>query len=129
MKTYYSAAARGFYDDLHENRPEDCVEISQTLHAELLEGQSTGLVIVPDKNGRPILDNPPPPTHEELICAARNWRNRELARSDIELLKVQDGVGTGTVSAWRGYRIALRNWPENPNFPDSTKRPVAPDVV
>lgn len=66
---------------------------------------------------------------EKKAVIEREWRNSEIARSDIELLKVQDGMGVGTVAAWREYRCALREWPENPNFPDSTKRPVAPDKV
>lgn len=58
----------------------------------------------------------------------RGWRNCELNRADIELLKVQDGVGTGTVAAWRSYRVALRDWPASEFFPDAEQRPVAPDA-
>lgn len=65
---------------------------------------------------------------EEELAAIREkfWRNDELSRADIELNKVQDGVGTGTVAAWREYRCYLRDWPESPDFPDSTKRPKSP---
>ncbi len=70
----------------------------------------------------------PEPTPEQLAAIERAWRDDELDRADIELNKVQDGMGTGTVSAWREYRCLLRNWPENEFFPDSTKRPVAPDA-
>ncbi|MNF56514.1 hypothetical protein D3C84_380030 [compost metagenome] len=59
----------------------------------------------------------------------RIWRDSELARCDIELSKVQDGMGKGTVSAWREYRCALRNWPTNENFPAKESRPTAPDEV
>lgn len=68
------------------------------------------------------------PTHEDLCFNERLWRNAELARADIELNKVQDGVGSGTVSAWREYRCALRDWPEDSNFPQADKRPTAPDA-
>ena len=70
----------------------------------------------------------PEPTPEQLVAIERAWRDGELDRADIELNKVQDGMGTGTVSAWREYRCLLRNWPENEFFPDSTKRPVSPDA-
>lgn len=70
----------------------------------------------------------PNPTAEQIASVERVWRNGELDRADIELNKVQDGMGTGTVSAWREYRCLLRNWPENEFFPDSTKRPAAPDA-
>lgn len=58
----------------------------------------------------------------------RVWRDNELVRSDRELNKVQDGDSSGTVSSWREYRTLLRDWPENEFFPDSSKRPVAPDA-
>lgn len=70
----------------------------------------------------------PTPTPEQIASIERAWRNGELDRADIELNKVQDGMGTGTVSAWREYRCALRNWPEHESFHDSSKRPVAPDT-
>ena len=63
---------------------------------------------------------------EELQRQARAWRDAELARADIELNKVQDGVGKGTVAEWRTYRINLRNWPATTEFPNV--KPVAPDA-
>lgn len=70
----------------------------------------------------------PTPTPEQLASIERAWRDTELDRADIELNKVQDGMGTGTVGTWREYRCALRNWPESEFFPDPTKRPIAPDA-
>lgn len=59
----------------------------------------------------------------------RLWRNTELTRADIQLMKVQDGtIGLGTQKAWREYRIALREWPSHKKFPDVTSRPTAPDA-
>lgn len=57
----------------------------------------------------------------------REWRDGELARADIQLNKAQDGVGYGTVSSWREYRCALRDWPNHEMFPSVEYRPVAPD--
>ena len=54
----------------------------------------------------------------------RQWRDAELVKTDIELYKLQDGMGAGSIEALRLYRNALRNWPENENFPDSTYRPT-----
>lgn len=63
---------------------------------------------------------------ESLSKSERDWRNTELARADIQLLKVQDGMtGLGTQKAWREYRVALRDWPSHKNFP--AIRPAAPD--
>lgn len=65
---------------------------------------------------------------QKLVEEERTWRNIELERADVELNKVQDGMGIGTVTQWRAYRCELRDWPEHPDFPDSTKRPIAPDA-
>lgn len=66
------------------------------------------------------------PTPEAL---ERAWRDAELKRADVELLKVQDGMpNLGNVSDWRKYRVALRNWPNDSKFPDSEYRPVAPTL-
>lgn len=63
-----------------------------------------------------------------LATEERSWRDTELARADIQLLKVQDGTtGLGTQKAWREYRVALRDYPSSEGFP--TVRPVAPDAV
>lgn len=68
---FYSAQTGGFYSvEIHgENIPDDAVEISDTEHAALIEGQSQGKCIVADANGRPTLQDqapPEPPTREQI---------------------------------------------------------------
>lgn len=67
-------------------------------------------------------------TVTQLLSAdERIWRNAELTRADIQLLKVEDGAkGIGTQKAWREYRNALRDYPVSEFFPHT--RPVAPDA-
>lgn len=50
--------------------PVDAVEITQELHAALLEGQSAGKVIACDGNGYPVLVDPPVASLEELQSTA-----------------------------------------------------------
>lgn len=77
--------------------------------------------------GEWVDDGPKPMTPEVAVQVEKFWRNAELLRADIELNKVQDGVGVGTVAAWRTYRCELRDWPSNEKFPDSKYRPTSPD--
>ena len=67
---FYSKSTGGFYTrEIHgDNIPADAVEITEAEHAALLEGQSMGKRIVADESGRPILQDPPPPTHEQIIA-------------------------------------------------------------
>lgn len=126
-KIFYSSITNSFYDDaIHETMPEDAVEITQERHQELLAGQDQWTCIGADENGFPVLQDRVF-TADDLCINERRWRNRELARADIELYKAQDGMGVGTPAAWQEYRCALRALPEHPQFPSAEARPVAPD--
>ena len=65
---FYSKSTGGFYTrEIHgDNIPADAVEITTEEHQALIEGQSLGKVIVADESGRPILQDPPPPTAEQI---------------------------------------------------------------
>lgn len=67
---FYSKSTGGFYArEIHgDNIPADAVEITEAEHAALIEGQSQGKVIVADENGYPILQDPPPPTAEQIVA-------------------------------------------------------------
>ena len=60
---FYSASTGGFYtSEIHgDNIPADAVEITEQQWKDLLDGQSNGKVIMPDANGYPTLQDPPPP--------------------------------------------------------------------
>lgn len=98
------------------------VELPQPCHAPYMDGvrSETGEWVGVWKDAGP--------GPEELTAVERLWRDSELTRADIELNKVQDGMGVGTVTAWRTYRVALRAWPEHDNFPAESYRPSAPDA-
>ena len=71
--------------------PVDAVEITTEEHAALIKGQAQGKRIVADKSGRPILQDPPPPTPEQiksrLVARVQSWldeRARALGYDDIK---------------------------------------------
>lgn len=67
MTIYYSKSNQAFYDStIHSRLPEDAVAISHEQHAALLAGQSSGQVIMPGKNGKPVLADPAP-------CPSSTW--------------------------------------------------------
>ena len=76
---FYSPKTGGFYTrEIHgDNIPADAVEITVEEHQSLIEGQALGKRIVADENGRPILQDPPPPTAEQitarLVARVQSW--------------------------------------------------------
>ncbi|ECS6408053.1 phage tail protein [Salmonella enterica subsp. enterica serovar Poona] len=72
----------------------------------------------------------PPPTHEQLIQAAENERQRLLAAADAIMLdwrtelmlgEISD-ANRGKLSAWLAYKNEVKTWdiktdPENVNWP------------
>lgn len=67
---FYSKTTGGFYArEIHgDNIPPDAVEISDDQHAALIAGQSSGKIIAANKNGMPVLVDPPAPTAEQIIA-------------------------------------------------------------
>ena len=67
---FYSKITGGFYDAfIHgDDIPADAVEITAEEHQALFEGQSNGKIITADKNGKPVLQDPPPPTPEQIVA-------------------------------------------------------------
>lgn len=63
----------------------------------------------------------------KLTALERAWRDAELVRTDIELNKVREDAtkAVGTEQDWIDYRNALRDYPEQEDFPD-VLRPMSP---
>ena len=67
---FYAQSTGGFYTSAinGDNIPVEAVEITTEEHSALLSGQSAGLRIVADISGRPILQDRPSPTQEQLVA-------------------------------------------------------------
>ena len=114
MTLYYSQSNGGFYDSaIHSRLPEDAVAISPEQHTALLAGQSNGQVIMPNKDGQPVLaEQPPCPSstwdgeqwHIAPECAARlkaeqqdeMWERIKAKRYD----NLRNGVYIKSVGKW-----------------------------
>lgn len=85
----YSASANGFFlPEVHGAAiPPDAVDITDQKHADLLLGQSQGLLIAPGPGGVPQLVEPTPPTPAEALAAerARMVVSRFQARAALHL--------------------------------------------
>lgn len=65
----------------------------------------------------------------KFVAIENQWREVQMpiARNNVTAIDFGDGTIPGTIEQWKAYWLALRKWTEtNPDFPDSTKRPIAP---
>ncbi|MBN2990415.1 hypothetical protein JWR97_02025 [Pseudomonas cedrina subsp. fulgida] len=66
---------------------------------------------------------------ERAVLSETSWRDEHMltAQQTVTALAYGEEGVAGTAADWRNYWLALRKWTsENPDFPDSSKRPVAP---
>ena len=111
MTIFYSKANQAFYDNqIHTTLPEDAVEISQEQHAVLLAGQSQGQVIMPDKDGKPVLA-PLAPSHLHQ-WNGKEWMLDKAAASQLLAESIDNGTKAINDLVDEAYRHVTRFWPE-----------------
>lgn len=69
------------------------------------------------------------PSSMKAVAAENSWRDLEMPRAQQNVTAIEYGEEgiPGTAQQWQKYWLALRKWSEtNPDFPNSSKRPVAP---
>jgi hypothetical protein len=136
MTIYFYAQSLGFdrVESALPELPEGAVEITQAQYSELFAGQASGKIISASASGQPVLTDPvvSPAT---LASHERAWRNRVLQNTqwlvfrDAEELEVGEGttLRSEEFKQLLAYRQALRDWPNDPDFPNLLSRPVEPD--
>ncbi|WP_178113590.1 tail fiber assembly protein [Pseudomonas sp. ANT_H12B] len=126
---YYSAATSGFYNsDDHSELPGDVVEIGKELLDQLVLGNSTGLIIVPDGKGLPIcVSRESLMSDDDLAGTIRQRRDSLLAESDWVSLRANE-TGKAVPATWLAYRTALRDLPSQAGWPRNIEWPTAPST-
>lgn len=128
MTIYVVVGSKGFFSEA--GKPEGSKPISDAVHQELLDGQSSGKSI--------NWDDYPPSLRDFQVVASpaieRAWRDaalvnpcavRDRHRDEQELFRPTTLTPERFVELL-GYIQKLRDWPQSAAFPDSTHRPVAP---
>lgn len=136
MTIYFYAQALGFdrVEGSLTEVPEGAVEITQAQYAELFAGQAAGKSIGASGTGQPVLIDP---LISPIALASREraWRNQVLQSTQWLVLRDAEELETGEGTTLHAeefkqllaYRQALRDWPDQPEFPDAHSRPVEPD--
>lgn len=128
MAKFYSPSTKGFYaSEIHgDNKPVDCVEITDEEHQELINGQASGLSIVFDADlQKPVLKAPPAPTLEELKAAKNKYINDERAKANLGTFPYKgkqfacDALSRSDIDGVNGYVTLTGELP--PTFPNGWK--------
>lgn len=111
--------------------PPSYLPLTDEYYGQLLDGRSQGNTIELDPiTHGPVLVPIPAPTLQELqIPVESAWRESEMPKAQQNVTAIEYGEEgiPGTAQQWQKYWLALRKWTvDNPDFPDSSKRPVAP---
>ena len=106
---------------------EESVEITDEYWQELLDGQSHGKQIVSNEVGYPILADPPAPTIEELEQGVRTKRDNLLKETVDSVNSMRwEALSEVQKDAWRVYRQALLDVPQQEGFPNNVIWPTKP---
>ena len=108
---YYSKSTGGFYDStIHTTWPEDAVWITDEQHTELLAGQSNGQVIMPGKDGKPVLASKAPSHLHQWD--GKEWTLDKAAASQLLAEAIDKGTDASNNLVEEAYRHVTRFQPE-----------------
>ena len=104
---YYAKSTGGFYDStIHKVWPEDAVWITDELHATLLAGQSNGQVIMPDKDGKPMLTSKAPSHLHQWN--GKEWTLDKAATSQLLAESIDKGTEAINDAVEQAYHHVTR---------------------
>ena len=136
MAAFYSPSERGFFDTALNSKsqiPADAIGVSTQQCTELVVGISRGLIVRVTEGG--LLELVEPPIDPQVVALTeRAWRDGVLTSAAWLRDRHRDQLEIGAPTTLTAeqfeellvYMQALRDWPQSPEFPDSTHRPIAP---
>lgn len=109
----------------------DFVVLTPAEHMALMDGQGAGKVITFHKGAKPTLEDPPPPTDEELAARVRQKRDALIDGIEwrIQRYQQQSALGVETTDSTESYAAilaymqALRDITKQDGFPQSVVFP------
>lgn len=137
MKRFYSRETGCTYlESIHFLTPDDAVFIPEERYNAVIANPPLGKLRAHDERGLPYLVDAPEPL-QDLAEQERRWRDGKLSamvglrdrhRDQIEI-KVVTTLSADQFTELLVYMQALRDWPQSSDFPESQRRPTAPDWI
>lgn len=123
MTIFYNDTTKGFYNDaIHTTIPQGSVEVSSTLHMELISQQGKGKVITIRDGQVVTVDRTVSVSWDDI----RKIRDNLLTASDWTQLQ-DSPLSTTMKSAWIKYRTELRNITDTYKTPEEVIWPSSPN--
>lgn len=128
MKIWFSAELDAFFQsDWFEEQPAGTVEITEIEFDELMQKQSTGLLISHDENGNPVAVEPPPPTKEEAVSYAEQQKAALLLEAQETISLWQTELQLGMISD--EDKASLISWMQYIKAVQAVDTSKAPDIT
>lgn len=106
----------GFFDsEIHgDSIPADAVEISDEMYFSLMNGQCSGKIISCDKNGKPCLIDPAPPSNEQIaknfLATIQTFIDNAVRERDYDSMISLASYADSTNPVFRQEAIAAIEW-------------------
>lgn len=134
MRLYSKTTGACYLVGIHTDIPPDAKEISDQRFIETIGNPDPTKVRSHDKQGLPILIDPPPLTAGELAEKERAWRDVELSsrlwlrdrHRDEQDMQIETTLTAEQFGELLSYLQALRDWPSAEAFPNPEDRPLPP---
>ncbi|EFB9610892.1 tail fiber assembly protein, partial [Escherichia coli] len=108
MKMKWSPSVQGFFSENNSDIPDDAFDIEDALYYELMNGQSTGKIIINNPDNYPVLTEYPAKTQEQEIAEAEGMKSILIEQAN-EYMNSKQWPGKAAIGRLKGEELAQYN--------------------
>ncbi|EKY8117299.1 tail fiber assembly protein [Escherichia coli] len=128
MKMKWSPSVQGFFSENNSDIPDDAFDIEDALYYELMNGQSTGKIIINNPDNYPVLTEYPAKTQEQEIAEAEGMKSILIEQAN-EYMNSKQWPGKAAIGRLNGEELAQYNlWLDYLDALELVDTSSAPDI-
>lgn len=128
MKMKWSPSVQGFFSENNSDIPDDAFDIEDALYYELMNGQSTGKIIINNPDNYPVLTEYPAKTQEQEIAEAEGMKSILIEQAN-EYMNSKQWPGKAAIGRLKGEELAQYNlWLDYLDALELVDTSSAPDI-
>ncbi len=128
MKMKWSPSVQGFFSENNSDIPDDTFDIEDALYYELMNGQSTGKIIINNPDNYPVLTEYPAKTQEQEIAEAEGMKSILIEQAN-EYMNSKQWPGKAAIGRLKGEELAQYNlWLDYLDALELVDTSSAPDI-